>query len=355
MSTHKKNPVRSLVINGLLALVAFGLLGLTVHQHREKIREVLSRPIDYKLFGLAFAVYLTGLTCSFYRWYRLVRVIEPKFTLGGSLLLGFIGNVFNLVIPGAVGGDFIKAAYLVRMDINRTQAVASMVIDRIVGLLGLFILAGVAGLFAWPMATRPVVRALIVLVWCAVAGGLIVLAMIFNQSLTKRYPHLKEGNSKRAKLLREISAMALTYRCSLPLVAGCLFGSAGIHSLFVIAFFIVSKAIFPDPETIPTFPQHLLFTPLTLFTTAVPIPFGALGFTEKVSDILFQLVDHPGGALSMIAFRLLTYAGGLVSVSVYLANLKQVRSLTESAETLEDELLEGELPDDPNRKDFILE
>ena len=31
------------------------------------------------------------------------------------------------------------------MQINKTQAVASMVIDRILGLLGLFLLAGIAG------------------------------------------------------------------------------------------------------------------------------------------------------------------------------------------------------------------
>ena len=97
----------------------------------------------------------------------LVRVIEPRFTLRAAFLLGFIGNVFNLVIPGAVGGDLIKAAYLVRMNINRTQAIASMVIDRILGLLGLFLLAGIAGAVAWPMASRQV-RILIVLVWVAV-------------------------------------------------------------------------------------------------------------------------------------------------------------------------------------------
>ena len=90
--------------------------------------------------------------------------------IGPAFLLGFIGNVFNLVIPGAVGGDFIKAAYLVRMDINRTQAVASMVIDRIVGLLGLFLLAGVAGAVAWPMASQQV-RVLIVLAWVASAAA----------------------------------------------------------------------------------------------------------------------------------------------------------------------------------------
>ena len=56
------------------------------------------------------------------------------------------------MIPGAVGGDLIKAAYLVRMRIRRTQAIASMVIDRILGLLALFMLAAIAGGFAWRMA-----------------------------------------------------------------------------------------------------------------------------------------------------------------------------------------------------------
>ena len=80
-------------------------------------------------------------------------MIEPKFKFSATVLLGFIGMVFNLVIPGAVGGDLIKAAYLVRMRIRKTQAIASMVIDRILGLLGLFILAAIAGGFAWRLAT----------------------------------------------------------------------------------------------------------------------------------------------------------------------------------------------------------
>ena len=101
---------------------------------------------------------LVGMCGTFVRWFFLVRVIEPKFKFGATILLGFIGMVFNLVIPGAVGGDLIKAAYLVRMRIRKTQAIASMVIDRILGLMGLFILAAIAGGVAWrwhrPMCAR---------------------------------------------------------------------------------------------------------------------------------------------------------------------------------------------------------
>jgi len=47
-----------------------------------------------------------------------------------------------------------------------------------------------------------------------------------------------------------------------------------------------------------------------------------------------------------MGFRVLMYAGGLVSACVYLANLKEVRGLTASAYDLEHELLEGELEED---------
>ena len=109
-----------------------------------------------------------------------------------TVLLGFIGMVFNLVIPGAVGGDLIKAAYLVRMRIRKTQAVASMVIDRILGLLGLFILAAVAGGFAWQLAPTDV-RKLIIAAWVAVGAGFFALAVIFSQLMTRLFPRLRRG------------------------------------------------------------------------------------------------------------------------------------------------------------------
>ena len=340
MAHAKKHPVRGLVINAVLVAVAFALLGLVIWQSWAQIREVLSHRLDYRLFLAAQALYLLALVLTFGRWFLLVRVLEPRFTLRDALLLGFIGNVFNQVIPGAVGGDFIKAAYLVRMDINRTQAVASMVIDRILGLLGLFILAGVAGTVAWPMATHAV-RVLIILVWVAVACGLVLLWAIFNQALTRRYPALLEGHGRFAGILRELTVMSKTYRSKLGLIAALLAASTCIHFLFVTCFFIVSYALFG--KELPGFGAHVVIVPLILFSTAVPLPFGALGFSEQVGTQLLALVRHPGGGVAMMAFHLLMYGGGLVSAAVYLTRLKQVRELTDTAEELEEELIEGDL------------
>jgi uncharacterized protein (TIRG00374 family) len=338
MLMSKQRGGRGWVVNILLVAIGFGLLGLTLYSHRDQISNVFDRRVDVRLFLVAFAVYMLALLFTFSRWYLLVRVIEPRFRLGEAFLLGFIGNLFNLVIPGAVGGDLVKATYLVQMKINRTQAVASMVIDRILGLLGLFILAGIAGLFTWPMADRKV-RILIGLVGAAVVAGLLVLTAIFSQSLTRAFPRLTEGDSKRAVLLRELKVMSETYRQRLGLVASCLLGSSFIHSLFVVAFYLVCRAIFGSE--LPGLPQHLLIVPLTLFSTAVPLPFGALGFSENVGETLGKMVGHPGGLLGTLGFRVLMYGAGLICAIVYLANLKQVRALTESArEWKEDGLVE---------------
>ncbi len=338
----------SLVVNGILVALAFGLLGLVIWQNQEKIRTVFSRPLDLRLLALAVLIYLIAMVGTFFRWFVLVRVIEPTFKLSATLVLGSVGMVFNLVIPGAVGGDLIKAAYLVRMHIRKTQAIASMVIDRILGLLALFILAAITGAIAWPDASSDV-RKLIMFDWVAVATGVLVLAAIFGQVLTRLFPSMGASHSRLGLIVSELSVMSATYRGRLGVVFCCLMLSVFLHALNVIAFYLVGWMLFPAMTT--TLAQHFLMVPLTLFSMAVPIPFGALGVSEKVSGQLFELVKHPSGELAMMGFRVLMYTGGLVGACVYLANLKEIRGLAASAHQLEDELQSGDISEHGEAKE----
>jgi uncharacterized protein (TIRG00374 family) len=333
-------------LNSGLVVLAFVLLGLVLWQNREKIRQVFAHPLDLRLLGVGLLIVQCSLLITFVRWFLLVRVIEPRFTLRSTMLLGFIGYVFNLVIPGAVGGDLIKAAYLVRMHIKKTQAVASMVIDRIVGLLGLFILAGLAGALAWTMVTHDV-RKLIVAAWIMTGLGASGLVVIFTQALSQLFPGLARSDHRHSRLgliISELHAMSTTYRRRLDVVAVTLGMSVLVHSLNVLAFYLMGKMLYPGMAT--TLGEHFLMVPLTLFTMVVPVPFGALGVAEGAGDRIGELVGHPSGALAMMAFRVLMYSSGLIAACVYLANLAEVRSLTATAHELEEELVEGELSED---------
>lgn len=331
-----------LIVHTLLAGLTVGLLSLVLWQNRDTIREVLGQRLDLRLLGLAFLITQISLLITFVRWSILVRVIEPRFTLRSSILLGFIGYVFNLVIPGAVGGDVIKAAYLARMQIRKTQAIASMVIDRVLGLLGLFVLAAFAGGLGWKLAT-PEIRKLIAAAWLALGLSSCLVAAIINQASIQNFAGLSGwGHGRASIIMTELRAMSTTYRRRLGVMLTGLGLSVVSHGLNVLVFFLIGKMLFPSRMT-TTLAQHFLMVPLTLLTTAVPLPFGALGLSEEVGDQLFKLVGHPSGALAMMVLRVLMLVCGLEGACVYLANLHQVRALTASADDLEDEHVEGEL------------
>ena len=316
---------RPLLVNLTLVGVSFALLALVVASNRAQVREVLTRRIDARLYALAFGFLLTSLLITFTRWYILVRALGLPLRLWDAWRLGFIGNVFNLVIPGAVGGDAIKGVFLCRdqAKARKTLGIASIVIDRVVGLLGLFLLAGVTGAWAWPSA-GPEVRKLVVLAWLAVTAVLVGLVVVFTPPLYRPLNRAFARRSKLIKVLGELETMASAYRKRLGVVAAALAMAMGEHGLNVLAFYTVGLALFPS---VPSLAQHFVIVPLVLFTTAVPLPFGALGVSEQASSQLFKLVGHPSGAVAMMGFRIVMYAGGLVSVLVYLANLRQVRTL----------------------------
>jgi hypothetical protein len=204
-------------------------------------------------------------------------------------------------------------------------------------------LATVAGALIWQTAPTDI-RRLIVAAWVATGLGLLFLAAVFAQAFTRLFPGLARGHSRFHLIVAELTEMSTTYRRRLDVVAYCLLMAMSIHSVFVVAFYLIGKLLFPTMTT--SLAQHFLMAPLTLFTMAVPLPFGALGLSEGVADELFKLVNHPSGALAMMGFRVLMYGGGLVGAIVYVVKLKDVRGLTVSAHQIEEEIIEGGLEDE---------
>lgn len=320
---------RSWVVNLALCLVAFALLGWTVYSNRAKLADLLHREIDWKLFGAAFAIYMCGLVLTFVRWFILLKTVDVHLRLIDVFRLGFIGNVFNLVIPGAVGGDVVKAGFLygrVAPD-RRARGMASTAIDRIVGLIGLFLLAAAMGGLAWPRASEDVHRLTLLAAGASVCG-LFGLGLIFTPALYRPAEKLLRFRPRLEHVLEQLVAMASAFRARKGVVGFTILMSMVNHTMNVMAFFLVGRALFGG---VPSLFDHFVIVPLVLFTTAVPLPFGALGLSEQVSEQLFDLVGHPGGAIAMMGFRLVMYAAAAVSVVIYLANMSQVREYERAA------------------------
>ncbi len=101
----------------------------------------LSGQIPTVAFVLAILVGLALLTA--WRWRWLVLALGLPMSGRGAVRYTLYGIFFNLVVPGATGGDVVKAYYAARATGAATKAVVSVFVDRAVGLFALVLLAAV--------------------------------------------------------------------------------------------------------------------------------------------------------------------------------------------------------------------
>jgi hypothetical protein len=127
--------------------------------------------------------------------------------------------------------------------------------------------------------------------------------------------------------------MGSAYGKRLHIVALGLAMATVTHALNILTFYYASRALFP---VIPSLAEHFLIVPQVLVTTAIPLPFGALGLSEGISGQLFNLARYPNGAVAMLGFRVVQYASAVISAFVYAFNFRQVRSLAEAAKTFQE-------------------
>ena len=293
--------------------IGLGLLGLAIRANREEIRGVLDRKPDPMGFAIGLGYYLAGLMLAYFRWFLIVKALGLAFRYRDAVRLGLIGALFNFVIPGAVVGNAVRAAFLCReRPEEKPKAVASVVVDFLSGLLGLFLIAAIAGT-AGRSSLHPRLFVLVVAAWSGVGAALIAFFAAFRPRRSRR----------------PLPSAALREKPGLILLA-ILMGTA-THALNVLAFFAVSRALF-GPE-VPGLAAHFVIVPLVLFTTAVPLPFGALGVSEQASAGLFGLMGYPTGAVAMLGFRLLQFSGAALGAAVYMLNAREVRRLVAAPAT----------------------
>ncbi len=89
------------------------------------------------------------------RWQVLLGVQGIRigwFRLGALLMIGIF---FNQFMPGGTGGDVVKIFYLLKETPGRkTQALLAVLIDRVIGLFGLILVAGVVIALRWGWLTQ---------------------------------------------------------------------------------------------------------------------------------------------------------------------------------------------------------
>lgn len=218
--------------------------------------------------------------CAALRLVWMLRIQDVRLRLWDAVKLTFAGNFFNFALPGSTGGDLYKAYYITHYTHHKTEAVTTVFLDRVVGLLGLMILASLMFALAWTQIEwDPAYRVTVATVLAAVWGGLAVLSLlVFSRRLRHGIglPALAARLPASEQLLR-IGRATVAMRSHKALLGGSLLVTMFLQMLVVLSAFLMARAI--RLEGIPQL--YFIGVPIGFLIQAVPItPPQAFGVLE---------------------------------------------------------------------------
>lgn len=156
--------------------------------------------------GLAFALLMGLLAASALRWEVFLRSLDVVLAPGPTLRLTFVGAFFNAFLPTGVGGDAYKAMRVRNPDVPLSKTLASVLLDRIVGIVCLAafgLVAVVARVVAGDSGPVIPLAALISLGILVAAGLLVGLGERLFRSGRSTWLGLRPRLQRTARALRE--------------------------------------------------------------------------------------------------------------------------------------------------------
>ncbi len=324
-------------------LVAFALLALVIwlnwndkfdetgKQTAKGLKSLLNQRPDFGLFALVAALWVGVLAVQYVRWYGLVRALDLPFTLRNAFRLGMVGTFYNTFLPGAIGGDFVKAYFIAQgHPARKPAAVATVVADRLLGLFGLLVFGGVIAGVMWaagdPNITgNPKLQILVVVCFVLVAIG--AIGFVGIGFLTHKTADQIAGRLHRIRkagpTLAELWFTARQYRARPKAILVGVGLSAVAHTLMLFTFHFAVR-VFP-PENlalIGSLSEHLVIAPIGFIVQAIiPLP-GGLGVSELTFGGLYEFLRPDGGRAvgltGRLALRVVEWVIGGVCYAAYL-------------------------------------
>ncbi len=275
---------------------------------------------------VAFILVTITLVVRAYRWLLLLRGLNVSIGFGRLVELYFVGNFFNAFLPSGFGGDAVRIMEVAR-DVPANVAAGTVIVDRLTGLLMLFVMA----LMALPFRPSDFPPDLLQLVTTISIIGIVGGFILLEGSLIRRFGGwlpgklAPTGDGPIAKLLQAVQGSG--WRA----VSGALAVSAVFNLLLASWWFAVGLSLGLDISYF----YYLLVVPV--FSVALLVPsFSGLGVREYMAPLLFAGAGVEAGtavAISLLVFLVMRLSSLLGAPIYIISTLRQRDKVSETAAT----------------------
>ena len=286
------HPYRAFTIRAGLGVAV--VVALLWHYDARPVFRLLSRERP-AYFALVTALYIAGQLLCAYRWQLLARLLKVHARLSDFIAFTFIGMFTNLFVPGLLAGDAARAIYLGRPRNRMGEAVATVVADRIVGLVGLFWLAAGSAIFLnyAPLPGSVITPTILV-------GALAMLGYLASPILARLIPLMPRPIRRAGGFVapylhhpgRLLIPIALSIALQIVLAVGQYLLAVGLGMSTPLSLF-------------------LLCVPIANVVASLPLTLNGLGIRESAYLVLFGMAGM--GKDDAIALGLLWFAAMVIA------------------------------------------
>ena len=284
-----------------VGLLTFLLLKIDINE----LGDVLKRT-DFLWCLAALAAALTARSVLALRWVVLLRARGTRLPWWRALQINLIGNFFNNFLPSTIGGDIVRAHRLSALKGKMADSVASVVIERALGLLALAIIATFGCVFFYSLARGTGAITALVVVWCVVgAAALVFYTSNTWQRLIRRFIKPKENGRLKVVTtkLNSLHDSAAGFRSSpRALVLALAFSILAKIVTATMVAAALAQAVGADVKT----GYFIVFGPIRQCIMMIPISIQGIGVREA-SAVFFYTKAGMTEPQAM-AFGLLGYA-----------------------------------------------
>lgn len=323
------NVLKNKKVRGLLQIiVSFSLLAYFLSSVGWRNVVTSFAEMNAAWYLLAFLLFELNMLIRAYRWFILLHSLNDRPSFAHLLYLYYLGFFANNFIPSGFGGDIVKVVNLRQRYGRGAEALSSVVMDRLTGLLGSSIIALIA--LALNSLGHTTEIELPVALWVVVAVISVGVPLAFFIMRTVDVLKILEKYVPSVQRLPKYNSFEnlvdTVNRYPLPaLIKSLLISLPFTINLVLIQYFIAQALGLDLPITL-----FSLFVPLISTVNLLPISFNGLGTREGIYLLLFVPagVSEESAIAMSLAYFFLRFATGLIG-GLILA-IRSVRHLADT-------------------------
>jgi uncharacterized protein (TIRG00374 family) len=223
------------------------------------------------------------------RWRWILHVQGLDVRLPRLFSISFIGLFFNAFMLGSTGGDVVKAWYVAHETHHKkAEAVATVVVDRLIGLMALFVIALVMMAIYWRRVFDDPK-----LLWFSMATLAVVLSTVLGtliflwRGFADKLPGLRRWLQRmpRYDMLRRMVDAYRVYASHPAVLGRTLLISFVVHFFSMLSIVCVGHGLGIRSASLV---DYFLYLPIINSVTAVPITISGFGVREGMYIKMFK-------------------------------------------------------------------